>query len=153
MQVSHLSTFNERLGNEMIKKNFVIGNTKKRPDVIALAKSVDCSADMARRYLRGENIPSLESIDKIASWLGISPAWLLYGVHSANEVAEYSISILVDIIIQMKPLLTKHGISSAEYINRAGEIAQIYKCILDLDNDTIKQSTVRMMVGSLIALS
>lgn len=151
--MSHLSTFNERLADEMIKNHFVVGNTKKRPDVSALSKALDCSADMARRYLRGENIPSLDSIDKLASWLGISPAWLLYGIHPANEIAEYSISTLVDIIVQMKPLLTKPNISSSEYIRRAGEIAEIYKCILDLDNDSIKESTVKMMVKSLIALA
>lgn len=43
------------------------------------------SAQAVRKWLESNSIPSLDKIVTLASWLGVSPAWLLFGENMGVE--------------------------------------------------------------------
>lgn len=54
-------------------------------DVTALAEACGASYEMARRYAEGLAMPKPETVQAMARWLGVSPAWLGYGEGGRDE--------------------------------------------------------------------
>ena len=59
------------------------GHTSNRSrsgvDVSAMAHSIGCSYEMARRYAEGLAVPPPETLESIAQWLRVNVAWLGFG--------------------------------------------------------------------------
>ena len=45
------------------------------------------SAQAVRKWLESNSIPSVDKIITLANWLGVSPAWLLFGENLGDEEA------------------------------------------------------------------
>lgn len=71
--------FAARLTAAMKARGHVSGVARSGVDVTALSKAAGTTYEMARRYCEGRAIPRPEKLERIATWLRISPSELLYG--------------------------------------------------------------------------
>ena len=74
-----VQNFSKRLLNLMQNKGYGSVRSKAGVEVTKLADITGCSYQMARRYVLGEALPELHILPKIATWLDVSPSWLLFG--------------------------------------------------------------------------
>ena len=84
--------------NRLIHAMKLAGHTASRsPNGICmktLANFAGSSEQICRRYIRGEALPDINKVIKIASNLNQSPGWLLFG--DLNEANTTKQSILID---------------------------------------------------------
>jgi transcriptional regulator with XRE-family HTH domain len=52
---------------------------KGRPDVLRFSLDKRFLPQYLYKYLAGDAVPDRENLFRIADWLGVSPAWLLFG--------------------------------------------------------------------------
>jgi transcriptional regulator with XRE-family HTH domain len=72
--------FGERLAGAMLDRGYRSSRgARSGVDVNELRQRARVSREMARRYVEGEAVPDLERVVRIAEWLGVRVAWLLYG--------------------------------------------------------------------------
>ena len=71
--------FAERLRRIMIKKGHISQTSACGVSPTALSRGIGCFMEMALRYLDGRSIPTPEVTLKIAKWLEVEPAYLLFG--------------------------------------------------------------------------
>jgi transcriptional regulator with XRE-family HTH domain len=69
--------FSNRLTKLLIEKGKCSARASKLADPKFLAKLVDCSLNMARRYLLGQSIPTEANLKKISEWANVDSSWLL----------------------------------------------------------------------------
>lgn len=81
--------FSIRLREAMINAGYGSQRTISGISIEKLSKITNCSVQICRRYIRGETMPGLSTINIIANKLNISPRWLVFGDHSnvPNRVA------------------------------------------------------------------
>ena len=71
--------FSQRLKSILIQKGYVSQRSITGVKVSELAKAINCSHQMARRYALGDALPDYEAVLRMAAWLEVSPGWLLFG--------------------------------------------------------------------------
>ncbi|MBY0545061.1 MAG: helix-turn-helix domain-containing protein [Gammaproteobacteria bacterium] len=71
--------FAERLVGLLQAKGLSSRNARGGVVLQPLAKIAGCSVQMARKYTLGLSLPDYLSLERIARWLEVSPAWLIYG--------------------------------------------------------------------------
>lgn len=71
--------FAERLVARMKERGLGSPTSRSGVDVSALAAAADISYEMARRYAEGMAVPRPDKLARIADWIGVTSAWLLWG--------------------------------------------------------------------------
>ena len=74
-----LRSFSKRLTEILVAKGYASQREDATVRVKELSIAADCSYQMARKYVLGTAFPDYGSVQKIASWLNVSPGWLLFG--------------------------------------------------------------------------
>ncbi len=133
--------FSERLREIMIKKGHASRTASCGVSPASLSKAVGCYTEMALRYLDGRSVPSPENALKIAEWLEIDPAYLLFGKQENQYPFPNKILIDKDIIDytlkKIIPLIKKS--------NNELEIVSFFSSILsdvsliNMENDELKK--------------
>lgn len=82
-----MEDFKGRLARLMKEKNF--NNS-------SLGREIDKVPSTVKKWVDGEGMPELKAIDKIASTLQVSPAYLLYGVEDLNPKIGISSEELIE---------------------------------------------------------
>lgn len=77
--------FAARLVGRMNDRGHSSPTSRSGVDVAALAAAVGISYEMARRYAEGLAVPRPDKLAKIADWLGVSSAWLMWGEEEGNN--------------------------------------------------------------------
>ena len=91
--------FADRLRSTLIAAGFGSSRSASGVNIHKLAEITGYSTQICRKYLRGQVIPEANKLGEIASKLGVSPGWLLFGdSHSNGQITEHKITI-------SKPLL------------------------------------------------
>ena len=90
-----IKAFSQRLNQALQRKGLSSKNTKSGVKVAGLAQAEHCSIPMAHRYVYGEGMPDYEGAKRIADWLEVPVAWLVYGEvsyeHKMGKVYEAKI--------------------------------------------------------------
>ena len=109
--------FANRLTQELKNKGLISNASSSGVQVIQMAKAINCSSQMVRRYVLGEALPDYFVAIKIAEWLGVSPGWLIFGdefngfnndsnnqeqIKIEKEVLEYALENLIPLINSSK---------------------------------------------------
>jgi len=97
---SHLhQQFAQRLRDTLIANGYV---STRSPSGVHMQKFADMmghSLQICRKYLRGQAIPESQKLLAIASQLGVSPGWLLFGdCHGQHANETNKITINKDIL-------------------------------------------------------
>lgn len=77
--------FSERLRETMLKKGHASRTAACGVSPAALSKAIGCFTEMALRYLDGRSIPAPDVVLRIAEWLEVDPAYLLFGEKNSNK--------------------------------------------------------------------
>lgn len=85
---SSAEAFGRRLRQLMRAKGYVSDTSRSKVDVTALADAAGTSYEMARRYADGLATPRADTMQKIATWLGVAPAVLAWGGSDESSVDE-----------------------------------------------------------------
>lgn len=108
MERNHfLHGFSQRIIILMKEAGLESSQSKVGVKISALAETVGCSHQMARRYILGQALPDVDVTYKIAKWLKVSPGWLLFGTEDdvPNNIGQKNlIHIEPDLLIS---ILTK----------------------------------------------
>ena len=81
------AAFVERLHIILKRENLPIGRGK----IATVAKLAGVSRTAAARWLQGETIPKYDALVRLATGLGVTPLWLLYGEELPDIAAQPSI--------------------------------------------------------------
>lgn len=134
--------FSKRLVELMSRNGLSSERSESGVNFSELAKAVNCSNQMARKYSLGEALPDPHTIVKIAQFLDVSPGWLLFGENRFNptdlkqtELIGIDYELLRYILLRVAPLFsTTHD--STEVVNFVMDI--VYDSShLDTDHKTI----------------
>lgn len=102
-----MANFSKRLVESLEKKGFTSTRSRSGVDFSKLAKAVDCSNQMTRKYALGQALPDAETVLKIAHYLDVSPGWLLFGENTTVSL-EKTQSELIGIDYELlRYILTK----------------------------------------------
>lgn len=80
--------FADRLVARMKERGHASPTSRSGVDVAALAAAVGISYEMARRYVEGLAVPRPDKLARIADWVGVTSAWLLWGESHRAEGAD-----------------------------------------------------------------
>ena len=92
--------FSRRLAHQILKEGHQLSRSRGGIDLNKLAKAAGCSYQMARKYILGQALPDYHIIPKVAKWLNVSPAWLLFG-EKESTIPELKTSSLIEIDIEL----------------------------------------------------
>lgn len=125
----------------MIKKGHASRTATCGVSPAALSKAIDCYTEMALRYLDGRSIPAPDVVLKIADWLEVDPAYLLFGKQENQFMFLNKILIDKDII----DYTLKKIIPLIKQTNNELEIVSFFSSILsdvsliNMENDELKK--------------
>lgn len=146
--------FSGRLTKLLIERGKRSSRAAQIADPKFLAKLVNCSVVMARRYLLGQSIPADSNLKKISEWANVEPSWLLYGNNKSVELTTSNNlidkAILTEILIQMRACFVEKTLSNKDVEDCVSFAIDIYDNIhhLELDfKDKIKM--IELMVKSM----
>ena len=84
--MAKISTFGARLKAALKKTNTAYSSPTKLATEFNLRHyGKPVSAQAVRKWLENNSIPSADKIVTLANWLGVSPAWLLFGENFGVE--------------------------------------------------------------------
>lgn len=84
--MAKISTFGGRLKATLKKTNITYSSPTKLATEFNLRHyGKPVSAQAVRKWLESNSIPSVDKIVTLANWLGVSPAWLLFGENLGVE--------------------------------------------------------------------
>lgn len=78
-KIAFVEHFANRLHEAMRAAGHASGRSTSGIDIHQLVEITGYSAQMCRKYLRGEAMPDPMKLHEIAQHLGVSPGWLLFG--------------------------------------------------------------------------
>lgn len=78
-KIAFVEHFASRLHEAMRAAGHASGRSTSGIDIHQLVEITGYSAQMCRKYLRGEAMPEPIKLHEIAQRLGVSPGWLLFG--------------------------------------------------------------------------
>ena len=85
-QMAKIGTFGMRLKTALKTANIAYSSPTKLATEFNLRHyGKPVSAQAVRKWLESNSIPSADKIATLASWLGVSPAWLLFGENLGVE--------------------------------------------------------------------
>ena len=91
--------FAERLRTALIQAGYNSSRSSYGVNVNKFAAMTGYSAQICRRYLRGEAIPEPTKLAEIAEEINVSPGWLLFGdCHAKKDFEENKITISKDLL-------------------------------------------------------
>lgn len=121
--------FSERLVSLMREKGYISERSKSGIQINKLAKTCDCSNQMARKYILGLALPEVDVTVKIAKWLDISPGRLLFGETYETSNKPNLLCVEPDIL---EYILTK----TTELTSIITDKKELVSFIMDIINDT-----------------
>ncbi len=147
--------FSKRLNESLLKGGYSSIRSKSGIGMAELAKVAGVSFQMATKYVSGLALPNCHIVLKIATWLNVSPTWLLFGEiekpASAQTLSKSNTSIEIEFEL-LKYILNKFSfllqpISSQDKIANymAGVIYDASH--INANHETIK-NIIDMMVSS-----
>lgn len=84
--MAKISTFGGRLKAALKRTNIAYSSPTKLATEFNLRHyGKPVSAQAVRKWLESNSIPSVDKITTLANWLGVSPAWLLFGENLGVE--------------------------------------------------------------------
>lgn len=84
--MAKISIFGGRLKTTLKKTNITYSSPTKLATEFNLRHyGKPVSAQAVRKWLESNSIPSVDKIVTLANWLGVSPAWLLFGENLGVE--------------------------------------------------------------------
>lgn len=133
--------FSERLREIMIKKGHASRTAACGVSPAALSKAIGCFTEMALRYLDGRSIPAPDVILKIAEWLEVDPAYLLFGkqenqctfpnkIHIDKDIIDYTLKKIIPLI--------KTSNNELEIVNFFSSILSDVS-LINMENDELKK--------------
>jgi hypothetical protein len=144
--------FAKRLKDAMLRAGFESNRSPYGVCVQTLADATGHSLQICRRYLRGEAIPEPDKLTRIASKIGVTPGWLLFGEEHSTLHKNLVISPqnLKEILLQSFKLNHKLSpeILTEVILQLAQDVAIIegsddeIKKIIDMSFKAVKLSTV-----------
>jgi hypothetical protein len=149
--------FSNRLTKLLIERGKCSSRSTQLADPKFLAKLINCSVVMARRYLFGQSLPAEANLKKISDWAQIEPSWLLYGNTVKNKSTDPTINsnsldkaILTEILNQMRQYLFEASLTDKEFESFIYFAVDIYENIHHLDIDfSNKVKMIELMVKSI----
>ena len=69
-------------------------------DVPRLAREIECTEIVTKRYLSGTAIPTFDTLDKLAALLDVDPLWLYCG-NAQNSTSEQDINLLKMVLLKL----------------------------------------------------
>ncbi|OGV34552.1 MAG: transcriptional regulator [Legionellales bacterium RIFCSPHIGHO2_12_FULL_35_11] len=89
-----IEEFASRLKISLINANYDSNRSPSGVNISKFSQMVGYSAQICRKYLRGQAIPEPNKLAEIARKLNVSPGWLLFGdCHTKQQDAENKITI------------------------------------------------------------
>ena len=136
--------FSKRLASQLKKRGLNSTRSSTGVNYTQLAHAIGCSKQMTRRYLLGEALPDHKLILKIASWLNVSPGWLLFGEsrknfsHSSDtESITIDYDLLQYILLKVSSLYSS-GDEAKEIVDFTLTIIRDASCI-DANHEVIRK--------------
>lgn len=144
LQVRLREGFSKRLIHTLKEKGYTSSRAFNGASAKALAKALDCSVTMARRYLSAESLPENKTMEKLSDWLNVDVWWLLYGNKDQQRVFQFDKSLLKEILLQTKISLINFN-QNWDYI--IDNILDIYENIVELPGtiEEKKRSIILML--------
>ncbi|MDF1756750.1 MAG: helix-turn-helix transcriptional regulator [Legionellaceae bacterium] len=98
-KVNLVDQFAKRLRLALINAEYGSSKSSSGVNISKFAQMTGYSAQICRKYLRGEAIPEPSKLAEIAQKLKVSPGWLLFGdSHTNNANEENKITINKDLL-------------------------------------------------------
>ena len=122
--------FSDRLRNIMLCQGFLSDSAMFRMRVNALCEAIGVSYVMVIRYLEGKALPTINTILKIAEWLKVEPAYLLFGeITSVDDIQK-------NFIIKINKQFFEYALEEFFYFfHRTNKKAELLKFFLKLMAD------------------
>lgn len=105
---SFVTQFAKRLTALLQQQGHISNRAKTGVEIMQLAKIAGVSYQMARKYTLGIALPDYHVIPKIASWLNVSPSWLLFGENNLSTPECYPHSLIEIDIELLRYILSKY---------------------------------------------
>ena len=148
--------FAHKLTCLLIEREQYSARTSQIADPKFLAKLLNCSVVMARRYLLGQSIPDKPKLQKIAEWANVEVSWLLSGNNKTENGTTTTNGSLMDkniwikILNQLRPYLLNPTLTNNSFENYISFAIDIYENIYHLDIDlSDKVKMIELMVKSI----
>ena len=116
-KVNLVDQFAKRLRLALINAEYGSSKSSSGVNISKFAQMTGYSAQICRKYLRGEAIPEPSKLAEIAQKLKVSPGWLLFGDSHTNNANEenkitinkiyYTIFLLMQTLYMMKRITKK----------------------------------------------
>lgn len=156
-RIDFVNSFSKRLLHLMQNKGYQSKRSKAGVDVTRLAEVVNCSYQMARRYVLGEALPELNVITKIAIWLDTSASWLLFGDKEIIAPDKKSLTLVEIETDVLRYILAKCMVLFSEKNKDEKIVNFIVDVIYDASHINTNTETIfkiiDMMISSAIKLS
>lgn len=150
MERAHFVTnFSRRLTSVMQEAGLGSSNSRAGVRINKLAEMSGCSLQMARRYALGEALPDIDATYKIASWLKVSPGWLLFGEETQNP----NIIGEKDLICIPPELLEYVLLKSSKLFSIATDVGELVSFIMDIIKDSVHIEADRKAILKVIDIS
>lgn len=145
------SDMDKSFANRLIETMKANGHTASRsPNGICmrtLAEFSGASEQICRRYIRGDALPDIAKVKKIATSLNTTPGWLLFGDAPPFQTASSSITIDKDILHY---ILDK---SHCLYRNETGNTDDFADFVIELIRDVRSIDTTKENLEKIIDLA
>lgn len=135
------SDFADRLNQALDAKGFP-GWSKGRQQ--AAGKLFGVSAIAARKWLRGDSMPDTKKLPMIASILGVTVEWLLYGDSPPEIAQEVDIAILAKIIEGVENGLQRRN-KKLTADKKAQIIAKLYKHYSSTKTEPLPDNVISLL--------
>ena len=130
-----MTQFANRLRMALIKADYASTRSTSGVNIIKFAAMTGHSAQICRKYLRGEAIPEPNKLIEIAKQLNVSPGWLLFGDCYSEKTEDNKITISKDLLHYI------FSRTNALYVDKSVKKDEIPNFLLELTNNVSQIKT------------
>ncbi len=113
-----------------------------------LAKALNISYSMARKYITGQSLPENKTLKTLAAWLQVDPWWLLYGNKPTTSIKNtIDTDLMLSIFEHMTKLFTHNNLNQEKFIGLIKNALSIYDSISQIEGPLeVKNKAITLMV-------
>lgn len=145
-----MTSFANRVVSALRDKGLLSSRSKFGVEATQLAQAIGCSNQMARRYIRGDAMPDIFHIKKIADWLGIDPGFLLFGIQTSPPLQEGHEMVNLDYEL-LKKILSSSCQLFGQKIDNEEVVCFIMDIIYDASHLKADRETIIKMIDMAIS--
>ena len=143
--------FSNRLIDAMKANGYAASRSPNGICMKTLSEFANASEQICRRYIRGDALPDYEKIINIASFLKVSPSWLLFGeqkeysvVNQANQINDNLMHYILD---KSYDLYQDNAVKTADY---ADFVMELIRDVREIDTSKENlEKIINLALGSI----